>query len=246
MTTTIRTTVDRVKAQSAPTLASWRNRHRDGRAFILGCGPSLSRIPEPTLRLLAYDPLTIACNYLWRWPGLSFRPTLWAMSEWDHVEPVDRGLRALEREKSWLPVPRFVAGPDLEGHYERHMPAPYFDNWTLVERDMSKPICQGYVGGFDGGLRTATGGGVVFECAVQLAAWMGCRDIFLLGVDAEDTGYVYSTETGVGASLRKEIPRVAECLAESLLPHGIGLYNATPGGRLDSIPRVDLKDVLNA
>ena len=245
------------RLESHARLLALRNRHRDGRAFILGCGPSLSRIPPATLSRLGYDPVVFACNYLFRWGGLPFRPSYWCASEWDHVQAIDSGLLDREHGSSWLPVPRFIASADLEGHLIRHLPAPYFERWTLIERDMAKPITHGFLGGLHGrmpdtpeafsGMWAATGGGVVFECAVQLAAWMGCRDIFLLGVDAEDTGYVYDESAGAAAkrvNQYAELRQVAKCAAESLAIAGISLYNATPGGKLDSIQRVRLRDVL--
>lgn len=238
----LRETVDQRLAGDREHLARYRNDHRgDARCFILGCGRSLADIPVD-VRAKLDGEITFGVNYLARWDGLPRSPTYWCVSEWGHLKTVHR----LLRDRIVYPRARFVASVDLEGWPGVRMRDPELASWLWIPRDISRPIANGYLGGIDTLDYTATGGGVVFECALQIAAWMGFSRIYLLGVDADHRNHVYDPPgTTDNDGLRAEIRIVAQRARETLHTRaGIELINATPGGKLDSIPRETLESAL--
>jgi hypothetical protein len=75
---------------------------------------------------------------------------------------------------------------------------------------------------------------------------MGFSRIYLLGVDADHRGHVYEAPgTTDNDPLRGDMPWVARRARDTLLTTGVELINATPGGKLDSIPRETLEHALS-
>ena len=99
-------------------------------------------------------------------------------------------------------------------------------------------------------------GGTVTYSAIQLAAYMGCKDIYLVGVDngtKEGQKFHVTDDEENGKKIAKEMDdgrfekfQSAFIYAYNVLhKKGYNLYNATRGGCLDGVPRGALDSLLN-
>lgn len=113
---------------------------------------------------------------------------------------------------------------------------------TMV--DFSEDICQKiYLGHRDGGT-------VTYTC-LQLAVYMGFKEIYLLGVDCNYTkgsknNYFISDETEDNINHRENFMIQGYAYAKEYADnHGISIYNATRGGILEVFERVDFDSIFD-
>ena len=84
---------------------------------------------------------------------------------------------------------------------------------------------------------------------MQLAAFMGFKEIYLLGVDfsyggqQKNTNYTYFYETdaieNMGVGYVRQVTLAYQAAKRYAESHGIKIYNATRGGKLEIFERVD-------
>ena len=93
---------------------------------------------------------------------------------------------------------------------------------------------------------TPSTGGTIPTFGIQLAYWLGCNPIVLLGVDADDRGHAYDPVDG-GKRMHQAAQDIlvaeVDAFEKSLRERGVVLVNGSLGGRL-TIPRVNIADVL--
>jgi len=96
------------------------------------------------------------------------------------------------------------------------------------------------------------GGATVVYSVLQLAVFLGFREIYLLGCDCSYNKEIENFADYGHYGLHDVPPNVGERMIESHKEakkyadaHGIKIYNATRGGMLEVFQRVDLDDVLS-
>lgn len=241
-------------AEYVTKLATYKDLHEHRTAYILGSGLSIGEIEG--LNLLS-DEITLAANLLFRWQDLPINPMYWCAAEEDTLrfhndEIIDRtskmGVTELfyancrfpfedvDRYQDWVLIPRHL---DIRIDNENVHPG-YGGTWTIRNGDYPA---------------FTTGLNVVYDCMIQLAVWMGCDRIVLIGVDADHRGHVYGTPEYGGvandyrspfmkASRQQALINTLQVTREYLLEHfDIELVNASPSGSIE-LPRVDLEDEL--
>ena len=90
---------------------------------------------------------------------------------------------------------------------------------------------------------------------MQLAAYMGVKEIYLLGVDFTYGGqeknveytHFYGTDKSGNASIGyvKHVALAYQSAKEYADSHGIKIYNATRGGKLEIFERVDFDSLFD-
>ena len=233
-------------------LVSLKDKHRGRRAFIIGTGPSL-RIAD--LERLS-DDLTFASNRIYVcFRDTPWRPTYYSTSYLDVHDNYYKDIDAIEKAVKFLPkIARKVCAPVrnaiyIRRIYERFQPPekPRFSYRAIAG------VCWG--------------GTITYEL-IQLAFYMGIREFYLLGVDA-DYG-VPTTEPvkpgdpyivkGVDRSHfhpdyikngeRNYYPvvhlheKAYEAANEAVRTGGGQIYNATRGGKLEIFKRVDFDELM--
>ena len=235
-----------MRDQDTQKLNSIRNKHEGGRAFIIATGRSLLELDPVQFARLKDEPVTIGMNFLARWRKMPFVPQYFVACESDAFPTVDGTTEHLS-----FPGGKFFT-------YDK--PSEYMlrgKGWTWVARDHQAFIQQDRVPAWvdDRGApfapftssSTPILGTVVWDAATQLALWMGCREVYVLGMDADKRGYVFYSEAekeGVSDGRVSHVVDIASCIERELGKRGISFVNLTPGGNL-TIPRRDLKDVLD-
>jgi hypothetical protein len=102
-----------------------------------------------------------------------------------------------------------------------------------------------------------TGGGTTTNAILQVAVYMGFKEIYLIGADCDfggDQKYFRSGGSDGDYSIKYDDEKVRSAEERSLIgfikakeyadSFGIKIYNATRGGKLEVFPRVDLDEVL--
>jgi len=229
-------------------LMSLRDSFKGRRCFILGNGPSLK---QTNLDRIAGE-LSIASNAIYLlFPQTRFRPTFWTVEDHlvaeDRAKEIDR-LRGMTKIvpmhcKKWLNRD----ADTIYNHVARRFPGyPRFsEHFEWVS------YC----------------GDSVTHMNLQLAFYLGCTEVYLVGVDHfyhpvdsrdRQTGRVLLSQRDdpnhfdpsyFGPGYRWHEPRLevmerAYRLAREVYErHGRVIYNATLGGRLEVFPRVSFEDL---
>ena len=231
-----------------PKLESIKKSRTAKRCFIIGNGPSLN---ETDLSLLEGE-VTFATNgFFLKSSDLNWSPTYYVVE--DHLVAEDRAreINSLRGSTKLFPANlRYILEPDAHTVFFEHC------------KRVSYP--HGFDFSFEATSNTFAGGTVTYTC-LQLAAYFGFEEIYLIGVDAS---YVIPSDAELsGASRVKEIdmksddpnhfhpdyfgkgkrwhePNVdimIEAYAEAKRAcdaKGIKIANATVGGKLEVFPRV--------
>ena len=219
-------------------LLNYKNRHQGKRCFIIATGPSLTMKDLESLK----NEYTISMNSICRlYNQTDWRPTYYAIQDkyvFDKMQdtirqykeiPVfisDNIPRKYKREKEWIefPTDTMYHSYDMKiGKYH----AKFSDDCYDI-------VYDGY--------------SIAYSC-VELAVYMGFKEIYLLGADCTYMGEKeHFVDSGVEDRSRKfATPKLIVGYQEAKKyadAHNIKICNATRGGVLEVFPRINLDDVL--
>lgn len=218
-----------------PEIAQFKNIHLGERCFIVATGPSLTM--KDLDILYQNKEFSIGMNRIF----LAFEQTQWRP---DYYMVCDRFCIHEEEEKiRAISVPyKFVSDRDAdfwrtkaaEGVYRYHSHGNYVT-------DEIPPFSDDLVYGV---YSRAT---VTYEC-IQLAVYLGFKEIYLIGVDFSfSSDYkdksnhfistYYNENSKTSFFMQKESLEAYESAKEYAGAHGIKIYNATRGGKLEVFER---------
>lgn len=237
------------RSEDSNRLKEFQGKYSGRRCFIIGNGPSLCNQDLNRLK----DEISFAANRIYRiYDQCIWRPTFWMC-----VDPYI--IRDDHKIIEGLPGLKFISDQckrygvkSDETLYMIHNHQPYYIN-KYSER-IKVPFSS------DVSKRFEAGETVTYN-AIQFAAYMGFREMYLLGVDHS---YSQTMDSKGKLRINKGIKdyfgdvktekyniqnyTVSTNAYRSALAygneHGIAIYNATRGGKLDIFPRVRLEDVL--
>ncbi len=232
-----------------PLIRSLKESRRHKRCFIIGNGPSLNSTDLSKLK----GETTFATNgFFLKLPELDWAPTYYVVE--DHLVAEDRAheINLLRGFTKLFPANlRYILKPDRNTVYFDHRPR--------------KSYPDGFDFSFDADVNTFAGGTVTFTC-MQLAAYLGYEEIYLIGVDADyaipkdaelsgtgkvkeidmpsdDPNHFHVDYFGKGKRWHEpnvKVMRAAYKKANAASKErGVEIINATVGGKLEVFPRVD-------
>ncbi len=214
-------------------LRKFRNIHKGKRCFLIGNGPSLRMSDLGCLK--EHGEVCFGVNKIY----FAFENTEWRP---DYYIVVDRevaahALQAMKDAKAVKFTTFYDAlrGTDIESRYNMYLRLLQPADHPEFSFDLVEGMYNGYT--------------VIYE-AIQLAAYMGFSDIYLLGVDmtsgvrASDPNYhFYKGADPVSNvyvdSATGQARKLIGFAGQELEKRGQHLYNATRGGELEELPRVD-------
>jgi hypothetical protein len=163
---------------------------KSGRIFILGTGPSLLE-QLPLLKHLQNEA-TFVCNTFFKWKEAPFVPTYYGISDLYEQQDIDRLVDILPPEVTAFNV-------QWPGYYTN-------DRFTWVEKahDSQQVHSQGFLGLGEALPPLHTGRTTPLTLA-QLAAWMGYREFYLLGME-QTRGYCHDVDAVVSGASRRGAP----------------------------------------
>jgi hypothetical protein len=217
--------------RSTHRLRKYKNIYNGGRCFVIGNGPSLT---YDDLRKLQGET-TFACNSLIRlFDEIPFKPTYYFAQDnriiLDNKEYIEK-----------LDTTRFV-----KSHYASRYHIPGVTYYKMLFP--KNPI------GFSRNIASVVySGQTVTYSMIQFAAYMGFKEIYLIGVDcnySKDNSTIsadsYFDKRLFNSGRQYAAPEVdtnllAFARAKEVCDNeSIHIYNATRGGKLEIFPRVDL------
>jgi hypothetical protein len=220
-------------------LSRFKDIHKGKRCFIIGNGPSLKMEDLDKLK----NEYTFAANKIYiAFEDTDWRPVYYCIQDFEMIREDYSDI--MTKVKS---ATRFIAGNhlivqkdklkdwiyfflDVRGYYRKFPP---------FSKDISKQIFEGCT---------------VTYANMQLAVYMGFKEIYLLGVDfsyagstSEQTKNYFSDKYMGNKEFGKNYnpPNIEKSLMayksarKYADKHGIKIYNATRGGKLEVFDRVD-------
>ena len=220
----------------------YKNIHAGEDIFVIGTAESLNNVDMPLLR----DKITIGVNTLYLgFDEWGFEATYMCLA--DKIILIDYGADIMRLKMplffGWLAAGEFLG---FENYYKRFGKADpvliglkgdlIVDDPEWKDKDLSK----GHYGC----------NAIMLDVGVQLAYWMGAKNIYLLGIDLPNSGghYFYGDFPHAGMPTKRfcrpngRVIKAAAVMDRSLREEGKVLYNCTPGGNLTGIERVSLGD----
>ena len=219
-------------------LSELKDKFDGEKCFIIGNGPSLTM---SDLNLIHQkDIFSFGVNFIYK----CFKDTSWRPSAYVFV---DNGMLLFEEFIKLAPnIAKFkFARHNSRIRLSQELSSFYEFGGLLQTEDklgFSFDITEGVYNGFS----------VVYD-VLQLAVYMGFKEIYFLGVDLSNgrgaDEHFYGNEY-LGdnfATTDSHLDKTAHLIGEAsglLHEHGIKLYNASRGGMLNSISRVDFDTVI--
>lgn len=231
-------------------IGEFRNRHKGGRCFILGNGPSLNKLDLSLLK----NEITFGVNSIFlNFPKMGYEVTYYAIED-SHV------IRERFREVGEMRSPlRFIP-------YHAANQIPFSPNNIYVNVVYDYTRYKGFPFFSADASRRLWVGGTVSYINMQLAYYMGFDEVYLIGFDhsytipdsAEITGNDIKSTTDdpnhfhpdyFGKDFHWHIPLVERMelgykkADYAFSQKGAKIYNATPGGKLEVFERIDYNDI---
>ena len=231
-------------------LRALKQRHRGQRIFIIGNGPSLKKT---NIRLLKKE-ITIGCNGIFLiFDEMGFLPTYYTVEDTLVAEDRANTINRIQGTTKVFPYDlRYCLRPDSDTIFinflRRYRGFPQFS-----------PLFE----------NRAYWGGTVTYLNMQLAYYLGAREIYLVGIDhnysapatgdtqqgtvitsgSQDRNHFDPGYFGPGFRYHDPMPermetayRKAKKFFES---HGVAIYNATLGGKLEVFERINFMNIFN-
>lgn len=232
---------DKIESYYNPAIEKFHNIHQGQRCFIVATGPSLRM--EDLDSLKQNKVICISMNSIFYAFGKTdWRPDYYVMSDY-------RGFSLYKDLLDSLPIKyKFLSDnselfwkiPHEENIYCYHQHYEYcFDRLPKFSDNFS--------------LRSYSGATVTYTC-LQLAVYMGFTEIYLLGVDfsygenesnKEYSHFYKEKEAADAVGFAKHVRLAYEAASTYTQKHGIRVYNATRGGKLEIFERVDFDSIFD-
>ncbi|TYZ27918.1 DUF115 domain-containing protein [Selenomonas caprae] len=224
-----------------PELRKYFNIHKraERRLFIVATGPSL-RLADLD-RLHEKNELCMSVNMVYRcFDRTQWRPDYYLFEDMHGLTEYEHEVRDLKLPNIFLAdtgISQWSAKPLGENMHVYHLSNDRVNGWPRFSKEISRFVSGG---------RT-----VVFSC-LQMAMYMGFKEIYLIGADCDykgmpqDEGNHFIEEY---CSRTDKQPRTSFPVQETFVSYqvarhyaeekGVKIYNATRGGKLEVFERVD-------
>lgn len=232
-----------------------RDLHEGERCFIVATGPSVTESDLEALK----DEFTISMNSIVNvMDSVDFLPSIYMIQDYSVYARVREKYDMIPNERIYIGITNslkyFAGGISLADVKE-------FTNVNLFHLDVASNIFHINFDkrklkpkfSWDCGHDIKDGTTITYS-AVQLAAYMGFKDIYLIGVDCNYTGKIRHIGecnpdedfSDVAEDIVYNFNNVFGYASEELKKRDIYLYNATRGGNLNTVPRVEFDKIINS
>lgn len=221
--------------------------HEGKRCFIIGNGPSLTVEDLEALK----NEITIASNRIYEiFDKSDWRPTYYIAEDVDGIAEMVSQINDTGIKKCIVPISAKKYITDVNNTYfgywtsNKFVVNRYDDDTSHISEDISNYFSVGYTATFS---------------AIQLAIYMGIKEIYLLGVDfnysvvADRSGKMmrldgvttyFDGKERSGSYLNYYSTLYAYQHAKEYCDtHGIKISNATRGGKLEVFNRIDFDNI---
>lgn len=228
-------------------LKSLKNKYEGKRCFIVGNGPSLN--VEDLERLK--NEITFGFNRIYYiFDKTDWRPTFYCSEDIQIIQNSIEEINTLDIEYKFIPI-------ILKHDYSINIRLATYFNQIYNKNQLSMPDFSDDISKY-----IACGGTVTYS-AIQMAAYMGFKEIYLIGVDHSFARYKDKDGNIIEDKNAKDyfcdeynkdkdklnIPRLDESTLayikaeEYSRQHDFRIYNATRGGKLEVFERVNFDEL---
>lgn len=217
-------------------ILSLKDKHKGEKCFIIGGSPSLKELDLTKLNNSEYKIFTVGRGYKLKDNGLS-HSDFHVFSDIDGyneiIDEIDEsfadiffsycGINFINNVKNLIYFNFFQTPINMDKHYQDDLTQPLFHCETVI------------------------------NFVLQIATYMGFKDIYFIGVDLDfnkNLGHIYKSNDGeeerqISHSKNRNLFMLSsfEYAVPFLKEKGINLFNASPSGILDCMPRVKYQDL---
>lgn len=223
--------------QSIPILHQFHNCHKGERCFIVATGPSLQIQDLDTL--YRHNEISIGVNHIYKaYSQTPWRPNYYLCGDPILIRDFQQELRTLEAGTKFISTyyPPFWDVPHSSNLYPFQVcNYPYVQNCPPFSDDFSKGTYEGF--------------SVTYTC-MQFAVYAGFSEIYLIGCDhnypdakhsSDNNHFVkdYDGKSKAGHYYKERVELAFLAAKRYADAHGIKIYNATRGGKLEIFERAD-------
>ncbi len=226
----------------AAELVKWRNIHEGESCILVGNGPSLS--VEDLERIQSSKIASFGMNLAYKvYDNTLWRPVYYIFSDYNMMRQYYDEIGMLRRDN--LFVKNFYYMDETPMLSDTNYYPGCAERCYLEKQRFSDDIVKAVYGGY-----------TVMYDALQIAIYMGYKKIYLIGADfsylddpATKGNHFYDDKTvdkrAVAGKPHIYISLAAMQKAEEYArEHGIDIYNATRGGKLEVFRRIDLESLI--
>lgn len=225
-----------------PQISALKGRHKGKRCFIVATGPSLLASDLDTL--WKNKELCISMNKIYNiFHATCWRPDYYMIQDHDMIEDIEDEVAALDLKYKFVPS-------TSESYWKQSNAEGTIKYYSVTEESNIK------IPGFSVHPEhyLYDGKTITYAC-LQLAAYIGFKEIYLLGVDFNYSSDINDPENHFAGyhtpdrrlrlyPVAKEYVAAAYRRAKEYADtHGIKIYNATRGGKLEIFERVDFDEL---
>lgn len=238
------------RSKYAKDFRKYKDIHKDETCFVLGNGPSLK--PEDLTELYKRNIPCFAANRIFKiFDSTDWRPTYYVCTDYLLIRDfLDEANNIPAKRKFTSLHNHFNLGITLDNcTYFNYLYPSKMKNGLEFHKDCTKALYWA---------------GTVTNCMIQLAFYMGFKDIYLIGVDHNFDRYVDENGNEVIDTTVKNyfcekydndiIDEVYRDLGKSTIGYrkiskfakdnGINIYNATRGGKLEEFNRISFEEAI--
>jgi hypothetical protein len=216
-------------------ILKYKDKHKGDRCFIVATGPSLKLEDLNKLK----NEYTFSMNSIvLSFEDTDWRPTYYGIQDSRAYEVLKEAIIKANMPNVFCGISTRKHTPQMTGDFIPY-PLNMLDHGGVHIRHHTKFSDNAYSVVYDGFTITYS--------MIQIAVYMGFREIYLLGVDCNYTkignNYIkdYITQTDFNAGfLMSESYKVAKEYADR---NGIKIYNASRGGKLEVFERVNFDEL---
>lgn len=224
--------------------------HKGSRCFIIGNGPSLSA--SDLSKIHKHNEISFAFNRIYYFLSQTpWVPTYYISQDYKMLQNCSNEVREMPAGVKLIPAElKWYYGIDVKDAHYFHIENSEINNKPLFSSNIAQKVINSKT--------------VVFS-AIQFAVYMGIKEIYLIGVDHHfHTSMNSKGEIEVDPNAKDyftdeynkdkddlyipntDLSTLTYMAAKEYTDaHGIKIYNATRGGRLEVFPRVDFDSLFN-
>ncbi len=225
------------KNNSYSKLKQYKNIHNGKRCFIIATGPSLT---ISDLELLKNEYTFSMNSIILSFNETKWRPTYYGIQDADVYRKLEKDIQNCNLKDIFVGS-SITDKFKIDSRYIKY-PLDLMDHCVEFEKFDTKFSDDCYLRVYDGYSITYS--------LIQIAAYMGFKEIYLLGVDCNyDTSKTHFKEHGVGVthkeSVKKRMTVAYEVAKKYCEGKDLKIFNATRGGMLEVFERVNLEDIVS-
>ncbi len=216
-------------------LKEYKGKHEGERCFIIGTGPSLRMDDLEKIKgEVSFSVNSIVLSF----PDTTWRPTYYAIGDSFGYEKLKDAIREAKMPTVFCGISTKLMTPKMDISFIPY-PVNLLDHGKMIPNHITKFSGNSFIVNYSGHSITYN--------VMELAVYMGFKEIVLLGIDCDYSKSVnhikaYSVQTDMNAAyLMRESYKVARKWTDA---HGVKILNATRNAKLDVFERVELEEIL--